>query len=121
MCGKQNFTDIHPRAGLARVNDECSRCPLRCGFQIKPIFDDDYGDGLGLDPAQQPEAQPEGVFGDQDPPRAIFRGLEVSPRRPRPKPLFEDPRQTQEIIFIFSGPEENYLPRSKKGPRLSPK
>ena len=41
MCGKQNFKDIHPRAGLARVNDEFSRCQLRCGFQIKPIFDDD--------------------------------------------------------------------------------
>ena len=47
MCGKQNFKDIHPRAGLARVNDEFSRCQLRCGFQIKPIIDDDCRAGHG--------------------------------------------------------------------------
>ena len=37
MYGKQNFDDVHPRAGLAKVDEDCAKCPVRCGFKIKPI------------------------------------------------------------------------------------
>ena len=96
MYGKQNFKDIHPRAGLAKVSDKCSKCPLDCGFQIKPIIDDDCKAGSGLDPDQH-EAETEGVFGDPDPPRVIFRRPEVNSRQARPKPWVEDLRQTEEF------------------------
>ena len=36
MYGKQNFDDVHPRAGLAKVDEDCAKCPVRCGFKIKP-------------------------------------------------------------------------------------
>ena len=41
MFGKHNINDIHPRAGLAKVDEEHAKCPVRCGFKIKPDeFDD---------------------------------------------------------------------------------
>ena len=41
MYGKPNFDDIHPRAGLAKINEECAKCQVRCGFKTHPIdFED---------------------------------------------------------------------------------
>ena len=41
IYGKPNFVDVHPRAGLTKVDEECAKCQLLCGFKINPIkFDD---------------------------------------------------------------------------------
>ena len=34
MYGKHNFDDVHPRAGLTKV-DEHVKCPVHCGFKMK--------------------------------------------------------------------------------------
>ena len=35
MYGKPNFDDIHPRAGLVKINEESAKCHLYkiCGFK----------------------------------------------------------------------------------------
>ena len=41
MFGKHNFNDVHPRGGLTKVDEDCAKCPVRCGFKMNPNdFDD---------------------------------------------------------------------------------
>ena len=40
MYLKENFDDVHPRAGLTKVDEESAKCQLLCGFKINPIMFD---------------------------------------------------------------------------------